>query len=131
MGAMIPEAMELAVQIVRLVDDGQPAIVECEFADADGNRHTFIDKIPIFELGDAGSAYPRPGAVRCELVKRSRDAQQRDLVTITTADPDSIESIGGLSEFVVLSDQVSASQTEGICQRGWTRESLYTRGRSH
>ena len=66
---------ELAVQIVRFVDDTQPGVVACEFSDADGRRHTLIDKVPIFttEHLDASSAYPQGGAVRCEVLSRWRD----------------------------------------------------------
>lgn len=40
--------IELAVQIVRFVDDEpQPGIVACEFIDANGHRHTLIDKVPM------------------------------------------------------------------------------------
>jgi hypothetical protein len=56
--------MELAVQIVRFVDDEpQPGIVACEFIDANGHRHTLIDKVPMCsgERLDANSTYPRVG----------------------------------------------------------------------
>jgi len=59
--------MELAVQIVRFVDDEpQPGNVECELVDVGGNRHTLIDKVPMCsaERLDANSQYPEPGAVR-------------------------------------------------------------------
>ena len=35
---MTPEITELAVEIVRFVDDYQPGIVACEFFDAEGYR---------------------------------------------------------------------------------------------
>jgi hypothetical protein len=35
------------------------------------------------------------------------DASERDLVRISTTDPDSIETREGLSEFVVLKTQIS------------------------
>ena len=100
----------LAVEIVRFVDDHQPGWVACEFADAEGNRHTLIDKVPIFisDPLDANSAYPQLGKTRCEVLARWQDAQGRELVRITIARPDVIKSTEGLSEFVVLSPQLSS-----------------------
>jgi len=110
MRSVIPQIMELAVQVVRFVDDCQPGIVACEFVDADGRRHALIDKAPIFsaEALDANSEYPQPGTARCAVLHRWRDACGRVLVRVSIADPDSIESSEGLSEFVVLLTQVSA-----------------------
>jgi hypothetical protein len=107
---MVPELMELAVQIVRFVDDYQPGIVECEFNDADGRRHTLRDKAPIFttELLDVHSKYPQPGTARCTALRVWHDSLGRELTTISTAEPFCIDSIEGLSEFVVLQSQVSA-----------------------
>jgi hypothetical protein len=102
--------MELAVQIVRFVnDEPQPGIVACEFVDAEGRCHTLIDKVPGFSanLLDTSSTYPRVGAVRCEQLARWRDATGRDLVRITIALPDGIESTEEVSEFVVLSTQLT------------------------
>lgn len=56
--------MNLVVSIIRFVDDTQPGVVACEFEDAEGRRHTVIDKVPIFtcEPLDAESIYPKLGA---------------------------------------------------------------------
>lgn len=104
----------LAVQIVRFVDRHQPGWVACEFVDADGKRHTIIDKVPIFteEDLDETSAYPRSGSAQCEVLAQWRDAQGRELVRITTARPDAIESTEGVSEFVVLPTQLLLSGFE-------------------
>jgi len=101
----------LAVEIVRFVDGHQPGWVACEFVDAEGRRHTIVDKVPVFGLDslDAGSKYPQSGVARCELVDRWRDAFNRELVRITLAKPDGLESTAGLSEFVVLSTQLYCS----------------------
>jgi len=111
MRTVIPLIVDLAVQIVRFVNDHQPGVVECEFTDATGRRHIIIDKVPIFtcEILDAGSKYPRPGKARCMVLNRSRDARGRELVSISSAHPDGIESNQGLSQFIVVNDQVSAS----------------------
>ncbi len=102
--------MNLAVQIVRYVDDHQPGWVESQFVDAKGQCHTFRDKVPGFTAEHLGpeSAYPQPGQVRCEALSQSQDALERTLIHISTARPDDIESTEGLSEFEVLSEQLSA-----------------------
>ena len=106
---MSPEVADLAVEIVQFVDDYQPGIVACELVDANGSRHTFIEKAPIVSLEDldADSKYPRSGSARCVILNRWRDANERDLVRISTAGPDGIESSEGLTEFVVLKTQIS------------------------
>jgi hypothetical protein len=100
----------LAVEIVRFVDDRQPGWVACELIDAEGDCHTIVDKVPVLsrEDLDATSGYPRPGATRCEVLDRWRDALGRELARITLARPDGLESTDGFSEFVVLSTQLSA-----------------------
>jgi hypothetical protein len=102
----------LALQIVRFVDDSQPGFVECEFVDAAGRRHTLLDKVPIFshEFLDAHSVYPRPGTANCEVLAQWTDDQGRELARVSTARPFGIESREGLSEFIVLSDQVTAKR---------------------
>jgi hypothetical protein len=99
----------LAVEIVRFTDDRFPGWVASEFMDAEGRRHTIIDKVPGLSLEDldATSEYPRPGAARCEVLDRWRDALGRELARISLAKPDGIESTEGLSEFDVLSAQLS------------------------
>jgi len=98
------EFVDLAVQIVRFVDDHNPGFVESEFVDADGRRHVLMDKAPIFtnEDLDRESQYPQADAVQCRAVRFWRDASGRELVAVKT-----IESVEGLSGFVVLREQVS------------------------
>jgi hypothetical protein len=101
--------MELAVQIARFVDDAQPGVVAAEFVDAGGRRHTLLGRVSMFSeaMLDAASAYPQPGTARCEVLLRRLDAQKREIVRISTLRPDAIESTEGLSEFEVLSPQLS------------------------
>jgi hypothetical protein len=109
MGPIIPDLVDLRVQIVRFVDDGFPGFVECEFTDAEGHGHRLIDKVPIFttEPLDASSKYPRPGTIRCKPLRVWRDPSGREVLTITTAVPFFIESVAGLTEFGVLLSEVS------------------------
>jgi hypothetical protein len=103
------EVHNLAVQIVRFVDDRQPGWVACEFKDAEGRRHTLIDKIPIFTSEDLrpDSSYPKPGTMPCQVVGRWRDSTGRELVRISTAKPLDNNSTDGLSEFVVEAAHLS------------------------
>ena len=104
--------MKLTVQIVRFVSDiPQPGIVACEFVDVDGRCHTLIDKWPVCStnLLDVHSAYPQPGAVRCEELARYQDAAGQEVMQITLGRPDYVESSEGVSEFMVLSSQVSSA----------------------
>lgn len=96
----------LTVQIVRFVDDYFPGVVACEFVDAAGHRHTFIEKVPIVtaEMCDATTVYPKLGTARCEILERWKDSDERELARVSTASPDAIESMEGLSEFIVLAD---------------------------
>jgi hypothetical protein len=106
--------VSLIVQIVRFEADDNPGWVACEFEDADGSRHTLIDKVPIFtiEMLDANSAYPQPGLVRCEVLNRLQDRGGKELIRVTTASPDGVESTQGLKEFVVLPPQLSMEKGE-------------------
>jgi hypothetical protein len=98
---------ELAVQIMRFVDDSFPGWVACEFLDAEGRRHELVDKYPIVsnEVLEPDSKYPQPGSAQCKVLSRSQDSGGRDLARIRLLVAESTE---GLSEFVVLSTQLSA-----------------------
>lgn len=101
------DAQNLAVQIVRLVQDGFPGWVECQFNDAAGRVHTVVDKVPVLttEVLDADSQYPRPGEIQYEVLGRTRDIARGKVVHITTP---GIESTEGLSEFVAPALQLPA-----------------------
>jgi len=95
--------LQLAVQIVRFVDDHFPGWVECELIDAEGRCHTFVEKIPVVTEKDLGpdSEYPTPGTLRCEVLKRYHDEKGQEMVRVSTTSPWSIESTEGSSEFTV------------------------------
>jgi hypothetical protein len=99
----------LRVQITKYVMDHQPPIVACEFADADGRRHTVIDKVSMFseKTLHAESQYPQDGVIRCTVLAEWRDATGRDVVKVSTAHPDQIESTEERTDFVVLRDRIA------------------------
>lgn len=104
----------IVVQIIRFIDSDQPGFVECDFVDANGSQHTLFDKVPIFtaEDLDADSDYPRPGVADCQLLAQWTDEQGRQLARVTTALPFAIESRDGLSEFIILIEQLVAGSGE-------------------
>jgi hypothetical protein len=108
---MESQTAELRVQIVRPVVDHQPLIVACEFMDAGGRKHTVTDKVWIFSDStlDAHSQYPQVGVIRCALMAEWRDETGWELCRINTALPFHIESSEGLTEFIVLRDQLSTA----------------------
>lgn len=103
---------QLTVQIVSFVNEGFPGWVACEFVDVEGRNHTLVDKVPLFSTEDldATSLYPQLGTVRCEILTQMKDTQGREVVRLTTARPDGVESTEGLSEFVVFASQLSTTQ---------------------
>ena len=104
---MSPNKQNLAVQIVRFVDERFPGWVASQFADADAIRHTIIEKVPIFtsQVLDENSQYPQPGCFPCEVVAQWQDDRGRKLARIATP---GLESTEGLSEFVVDATQLVA-----------------------
>jgi hypothetical protein len=101
----------IAVQIVRFVDNGFPGWVECELVDAAGRRHILKDKAPVFTVEDldANSKYPTPGSVACEVVERYQNEKGQELVRVSTVKPFYIESIEGLSEFIISASLITST----------------------
>jgi hypothetical protein len=93
------------VTILRYVsDDPQPGVVECELEDAHGRRWSFVEKTAIVSAArlDANTSYPQQGIIACEIVRRSRDDAEREIVRINSERPWLVESVDGLTEFDVL-----------------------------
>ena len=61
------------------------------------------------ETLDSKSEYPQAGVIRCIVTGERPNPEGRDLVSISTAEPDQIESTEGLTDVVVLRAQVSES----------------------
>ncbi|RYG37845.1 MAG: hypothetical protein EON93_02995 [Burkholderiales bacterium] len=97
-----------AVEISRFVDEHQPGFVECSLLDADGNKHLFIEKVPVVTLEDLQptSEYPRPGVVGCEPQAEWVDASGRIKVRVSTELPWHVESTEGETVFVVWAEQL-------------------------
>ncbi|BEP57170.1 MULTISPECIES: hypothetical protein [unclassified Variovorax] len=98
----------LSVEILRMVDSSFPNWVECRLIDAQGDAHLFVEKAPIVVraalVGDG--CYPRSGEIACEVQSEWKDTANRSFVRIDTTRPDGVESIAGLSEFVIHASQL-------------------------
>ena len=97
------------VTILRYIsNDPQPGIVECQLEDANSNRWLFIEKTAIVSTAnlDAKTSYPQPGIIACEVVRRSRESADREVVRINTERPWLVESIDGSTEFDVLAESL-------------------------
>lgn len=98
----------MIVEISRFVDEDPPGFVECTLIDAQGNRHAFVEKLPVVTCANlwAASRYPQPGVIRCRIEARWQDERGRAVVQVSTELPDHVESTSGQSSFVVLTAQV-------------------------
>ena len=100
----------LGVEIVRFVDGSSyPAIVECAFVDAEGKKHTFIEKVPVVTVEDLWSdtTYPRPGNAECKIVERLQDASGRHLAKVMIDVCDSLDTYRYDATFLVLESQLT------------------------
>jgi hypothetical protein len=98
----------LIVQITRFADEHQPGWVACEFEDAEGVRHTFVEKVPVItnlDL-DATSKYPQPGMLPCRVLARWETSVGAERIRISLK-PLDVTTLEGVSEFVVLPTQIS------------------------
>ena len=97
------------VTILRNIsDDPQPGIVECQLEDANGKRWLFIEKTAIVSTSNlnAKTFYPQPGIIACEVVRRSCESADQQVVRINTQRPWFVESIDGSTEFDVLAESL-------------------------
>ena len=94
----------LHVKIIRFVDAHQPGFFECLITDARNTKHFFVEKVPVVtnEALTETSSYPQHSVVACDVLRRWRDSDDREIVTIDTYKPWGIESAGGQTQFDVL-----------------------------
>ncbi len=110
------------VSITRYVaDEPIPGVVECEFEDAHGRRWRFVEKTAYVsaEILDGETIYPRPGAIACQIVGRSRDATEREMIVIDTERPWGVESIDGAVRFEVVPDALVEWDASSPVDRAW------------
>jgi hypothetical protein len=102
----------LRVSITAFADGGVPGWVECEMRDAEGDLHQFVEKVPVVSNEDLrhDSGYPRDGFIACGVISSWKDDLGRDLSRIDTAQPWGVESKAGITEFVVLSNDINSAE---------------------
>ena len=111
--AMSDTIHNLKIQIIKYIsDEPQPGIVACQFVDANGRNWCFIDKIYIFTEIDLRleMKYPINGAIRGMILGKSNDINGSEAFIFDIELPDHVESIEGVTRFLVTSDQVSIFQ---------------------
>ena len=99
----------IRAEISRYVDDEpQPGIVECILVDAFGETHFFIEKTAIVssETLLATSTYPTACELACEIEAKWDEQGGKSLLRVSTERPWGIESVAGVTRFVVQSSQV-------------------------
>lgn len=84
-----------------------PPIVEFCFVDCAGTTRRFLDKLPIVCSSGSEDELPRTGWLRCEIRQRTGG-----FVQISTAEPDGVETIDGISEFLVPVDLLSSLDSD-------------------
>jgi hypothetical protein len=97
------------VQIIRWADAAFPGWVECVLRDAFGRDWSFVDKVPIFTEAnlDAGSSYPQPGVLDCEVMREWTDGNGRRICTVNTEKPWGVAALTGETQFEVVAHHVS------------------------
>lgn len=95
----------IKVEITRFVAADQPGFVECQFVDSRNRLHSFIEKIPVVTDADlwSDSDYPQHGIIECELLERSAD-EFGETAVVSTVRPWGVESVNGLTQFVIRSE---------------------------
>ena len=98
------EQANFKVAVLGVIDDGFPIVVECGFADAFGEEHRIVEKVPV--VSDANELVPPMGYVFCEVVRRWTDEAGRELVAVSTELPFHIASTTDQTEFTLSTTQL-------------------------
>jgi len=104
----LKQMIGLKVEISRLVEEGQPNVVECTFIDAHGQKISMIEKVTVISVGDldSQSVYPQDTVIACEVINR-RMQRDSEIIEIDTKSPWGIFSVEGESLFDVLPEQLT------------------------
>jgi len=96
----------LRIDVIGFVDESFPGFIRCAFADANGKRHTFIEKIAVVTTENlwSDSVYPQQGTVPCGKVDSLEDGS--GLARITIGVGDSLDSPGYSEQFIVRESQL-------------------------
>ena len=100
--------LAVRIQICRYVDDAQPGWVECILTDAFGEKHVFVEKVPVVTAAqlDTSSKFPQLGLIACTVHETDEAISDLVYVRIDTEAPWGVASSTGQSEFVVSEEQL-------------------------
>ncbi len=98
----------IKVKITRFISNNQLGFIECKFYDAFNNEHIIEDKIPVITNKniDAYSKYPIDETISCEILDE-RNQDGKVIITASTLKPWGLETTMGISEFELLTDQIT------------------------
>jgi GNAT superfamily N-acetyltransferase len=106
--------VKIIVSIDKITDySSHPGWVECSLCDKGNQKHTFIDKIPVFTALDLApdDDYPQTGYVRGIILREWADEAGRKILTVNTEIPDYVCTVEGVYEFDLLENQVVIDTT--------------------
>ena len=98
----------IIIQITRYTDDRNPGWVECRLIDASGNEWLFEEKVPVVSIEelDAASDFPQAGSIECTIIDRNSGEQGQSLIKVDTSKPWGVQTINGVTTFIVHEDQL-------------------------
>ena len=96
---------KIPIEITRFADDWQPGWVEFVLVDVRGERHHFIEKVPVVTQRDldATSNYPVVEWVECVVLDA---VPEQGSVRVDVSRPWGLESTEGRTEFEMAASQV-------------------------
>jgi len=99
----------MKIKILRITDYSfYPGYVECIVTDVWGNNHVFNEKIPVVTSKniDEKSEFPQDGYIRCELLSLWTDDDGNKIITVSTENPDHVETLDEINVFDLLPCQL-------------------------
>ena len=87
----------IKAEATRIFDNsGYPEIICCEFLDANGRKHCFVEKWPVVSAEKLERHFPQACAIGCTVIQRKAGSY-----VVSTMKPWGIESVEGTSEFEI------------------------------
>ncbi len=98
----------IKLEITQYIDNDFPGFIKGNFFDIHGVQHIFHEKVPVVTLLDLdeSSEYPQEGIIACEIVQEHLAANGRKIYQVDSANPFSIETIEGNTQFEIFEEQL-------------------------
>lgn len=96
------------VSIERFISDNQPGWVELKLIDAWGREWIFYEKVPVISLEkiEENSNYPQQGKIACQIIKRWKDLNGCEIISIDTNKPWCVWTVEDNYTFDVFPEQL-------------------------